>query len=97
MADPNPCTSCGACCTYSREWPRFTTETDAELEAIPAAFIGPRGMRCVGDRCSALEGDVGHKTSCAIYDIRPEVCRSCSPGDPECNTARHKIGLAALA
>lgn len=97
MPDSNPCTLCGACCVFSHEWPRFTTETEAELEAIPGAFVGERGMRCVGNRCSALDGNVGLQTSCAVYEVRPEVCRSCLPGDAECNLARQKISLPAIA
>jgi len=54
-------------------------------------------MHCVGNRCSALDGDVGLQTSCAVYDVRPEVCRSCLPGDAACNMARQRFGLAALA
>jgi Fe-S-cluster containining protein len=56
-------------------------ETEADILAIPAAFVGKRGMRCVGNRCSALDGDVGVQTSCTVYAVRPEVCRSCMPGD----------------
>ena len=72
-------------------------ETEADILAIPAAFVAERGMRCAGNRCSALDGDVGLQTSCVIYDVRPEVCRSCLPGDAECTTAREKFGLPALA
>jgi hypothetical protein len=71
-------------------------ETEADILAIPAAFASERGMRCEGNRCSALDGDVGVQTSCTIYAVRPEVCRSCQPGDAECNIARKKFGLAAL-
>jgi len=71
-------------------------ETEADIRAIPAAFVGERGMRCDGNRCSALDGDVGVQTSCTIYNVRPEVCRSCLPGDAECNVARTAFGLVAL-
>jgi Fe-S-cluster containining protein len=53
-------------------------------------------MHCESNRCSALDGDVGRQTSCAVYDVRPEVCRSCLPGDAECNIARETFGLSAL-
>jgi hypothetical protein len=49
--------------------------------------------RCDGDRCSALSGKVGVATSCGIYAVRPEVCRTCMPGDPECDMARRRHGL----
>lgn len=95
----NPCRSCGACCAYSRQWPRFSTEDDAALDLIPAAFVNEKqsGMRCDGDRCSALSGQIGLATSCLVYAVRPDVCRSCLPGDPECAKARQKWGLPVLA
>jgi uncharacterized protein len=94
----NLCQSCGACCSYSANWPRFTIEDDAALDLIPAKYVNARqsAMRCDGDRCAALTGDVGVATSCAIYAVRPEVCRTCLPGDAECNMARRRHGLSLL-
>ena len=54
-------------------------------------------MRCDGDRCSALSGKVGVATACGIYAVRPEVCRTCMPGDVECEMARKRHGLPVLA
>ena len=97
-ADEALCQSCGACCAYSAEWPRFSLETDAALAAIPPAYVDDaRGrMRCVGDRCSALVGAVGSATSCVVYAVRPQVCRECMPGDPECAMARRRHGLPEI-
>ncbi len=53
-------------------------------------------MRCDGNRCSALVGDVGVATSCAVYDRRPDVCKACMPGDDACRMARQHYGLDAL-
>ncbi len=94
----NPCQPCGACCGYSANWPRFTIEDDAALDLIPAHLVNDRlsGMRCDGDRCSALTGSIGTHTACSIYAVRPEVCRTCQPGDPECTMARRRHGLASL-
>src|SRR3954469_20793702 len=94
----SPCQACGACCSYSQNWPRFTTEDDAELDLIPEKFVNERlsGMRCDGDRCSALSGDIGVATRCVIYAVRPEVCRTCMPGDAECDMARRRHGLAPI-
>ena len=89
------CRTCGACCSFSRDWPRFTTESDADLDRISGEladhYLGR--MRCRGDRCAALVGEVGVLTSCAIYEVRPEVCRACEPGDEACRLARHRFGL----
>lgn len=97
--EASPCQACGACCSYSSNWPRFTIEDDAELDKIPAKFVNERqsGMRCDGDRCSALNGKVGEFVACGIYEIRPDVCRTCMPGDPECAMARRRHGLPILA
>ncbi|MBY3022370.1 YkgJ family cysteine cluster protein [Rhizobium leguminosarum] len=89
------CQGCGACCSYSPTWPRFSTETDAALDLLPAHFVAAnqQGMRCDGARCSALVGRVGSETSCQVYDLRPDVCRACVPGDDACLTARAFFGL----
>jgi uncharacterized protein len=94
----SPCQACGACCSYSQNWPRFTIEYDAALDLIPERFVNERlsGMRCDGDRCSALSGKVGEATACLIYTMRPEVCRTCMPGDVECAMARKRHGLPVL-
>jgi uncharacterized protein len=94
----SPCQSCGACCAYSANWPRFSTEDDEALARIPEQFVNAKlsGMRCEGERCSALSGEIGNKTACMVYAVRPEVCRTCMPGDPECTMARQRFGMAAL-
>lgn len=97
-AAADPCRACGACCAYAADWPRFTLEDEAALARIPPAYIDPRGagMRCVGDRCAALDGEIGRATACAVYDLRPDVCRACLPGDEACAMARARFGLVAL-
>jgi Fe-S-cluster containining protein len=92
----SPCQSCGACCSYSSSWPRFSLEDDAALARIPAKFVATSGMACTGDRCDALQGEVGKFTACGIYAVRPDVCRACLPGDEECNTARVHHGMEPL-
>ncbi len=89
------CQACGACCDYSPLWPRFSLESDAELARIPAALIArdEGGMRCVGNRCAALEGVIKQHVACTIYAVRPHVCRACMPGDDACHMARQRHGL----
>jgi uncharacterized protein len=96
--DRSPCQACGACCAYSANWPRFSTEAESDLALIPPRLVNARGsgMRCDGDRCAALDGRIGERTSCTVYAMRPEVCRTCMPGDAECTMARRKFGLPAL-
>ncbi|UIK08408.1 MULTISPECIES: YkgJ family cysteine cluster protein [Neorhizobium] len=89
------CQSCGACCSFSADWPRFSMESEAALDLLPARFVAADegGMRCEGSRCSALSGQVGVGTSCMVYDIRPDVCRECLPGDDACLMARDAFAL----
>jgi uncharacterized protein len=99
QAEDDVCRTCGACCSYSAEWPRFSLESEAQLGLIPREFVAEdeHGMRCTVGRCAALVGTVGQSTSCAIYPLRPDVCRACSPGDAECHEARRHFGLSRLA
>lgn len=92
------CQGCGACCGYSQNWPRFSIESEEALALIPEALVNARqsGMRCEGDRCSALQGEIGKATACGIYAVRPDVCRTCMPGDAECAMARRKFRLPAI-
>ena len=92
------CQSCGACCGYSANWPRFSVESDEELAAIPETLVNERqsGMRCDGDRCAALQGTIGEATACGIYAVRPEGGRTGMPGDAECAMARRKFGLPVI-
>ncbi len=94
-AAPFDCQACGACCAYSADWPRFSTEPDSALDALPPELVSDdlSGMRCVGTRCSALSGVVGERTACTIYALRPEVCRACMPGGEDCLMARRGHGF----
>ncbi|MFN3745181.1 MAG: YkgJ family cysteine cluster protein [Hyphomicrobiaceae bacterium] len=96
--DSGPCRTCGACCAHAPDWPRFTLESEDEIARIPAALIAAdgSGMRCEGERCTALAGTIGAETSCTIYAVRPIVCRDCLPGDDACTMARTARGLPAL-
>lgn len=89
------CQSCGACCAYSAEWPRFSLESDEDLALIPARFVSLdlSGMACENDRCLALDGAICKRVACTVYAVRPQVCRACMPGDPECMIARAHHGI----
>lgn len=89
------CQACGACCSYAADWPRFTLEDDAAIARIPPALVDDDHgrMHSTGNRCAALSGTVGHATGCAIYALRPDVCRACLPGDDACLIARRHFGL----
>ncbi|HEY1983495.1 MAG TPA: YkgJ family cysteine cluster protein [Xanthobacteraceae bacterium] len=92
------CQTCGACCSFSAEWPRFSLESDTDLNQIPRVYVNDEQgrMRCSGNRCAALRGDVGISTTCAIYAMRPDVCKACLPGDDACQMARRNFGLQPI-
>lgn len=94
----SPCQTCGACCACDPEWPRFSTEPDEQLDRIPTTLVDDSlgRMRWTGERCAALTGMIGEHVACMIYDIRPDVCRACQPGDEECNLARARRGMPAI-
>ena len=73
-------------------------ENEDHLSRIPSDLVDDslNGMRCHGDRCAALVGEVGVKTECVIYGQRPDVCRACEPGDAACRIARDRFGLGRL-
>ncbi len=98
VAEVSPCQTCGACCDYAPSWPRFSTESDEDLARIPAKLVARdhSGMRCHGNRCAALDGEIGDWVACTIYAIRPDVCRACQPGDEACRIARDWHGLPRL-
>jgi Fe-S-cluster containining protein len=95
-ATGSPCTSCGACCAYSYDWPEFSDDDD--LDGIPEELcdcdVGR--MKCNGDRCVALQGQIGQAVRCVVYESRPGVCRSFKPGTSNCNTVRRFFGLSDL-
>lgn len=66
---------------------------------IPARLVATdlSGMKCDGNRCTALIGEIGTWTACTIYAVRPLVCRDCLPGDDACTMARTRVGLPPVA
>jgi Fe-S-cluster containining protein len=87
------CNTCGACCETSADWPKLT-DADRGADGPPPEMVTPDGyMACQGDRCGALDGVVGVRTGCRIYERRPQPCRICQPGDQACLVARRKHGL----
>lgn len=87
------CTQCGACCAFSYNWVEF--DPDEDLDGIPESMCDCETgrMRCEGDRCVALVGEIGKSASCAVYASRPQVCREFQPGTAQCHTVRAHFGL----
>ena len=105
--DDNPCLTCGACYRVSFYWAETDTATDRGVpadmtEKLNAFRAVMKGTNRPDPRCVALEGEVGVRVRCAIYDRRPQPCRdlpfSGYAGVPEekCERARAAWGLPPL-
>lgn len=105
----HPCRTCGACCATFRV-SLYRAELDTAWGAVPSALtedIGPfrvamRGTTTTPPRCTALEGEVGVHTTCAIHAVRPDACRAFGASweqgiaEPRCDAARARHGLTPL-
>ncbi len=110
MPKPNPCLSCGVCCTMFRVSFYWAEADDAAPGGVPAELtekFGPfrrimRGTNGASPRCVALQGELGKAAGCGIHPHRPSVCRafeaSWSEGrpNPRCDQARARHGLPPL-
>ena len=81
------CRTCGACCSFSREWPRFTLEDDAASRPHPRRARRPasrahevrrRSLRRLGGRGRRLHRlrNLQHQTGCLP---RVRARRRCLP------------------
>ena len=90
------CTSCGACCFSTL--PEYVRVFGIDLDRMDdraRAFTDFDGNRCFmrldEGRCTALVIDPVRRTfTCAIYPMRPDVCRSLERGSGACRADRHE-------
>lgn len=94
------CTACGACCaTYrvSFYWGEAPLLPESMVEQVTPTMACMAGTNGPAPRCVALQGEVGARVRCAVYDQRPPVCRDVVPGDQRCLEARRRRGLGGTA
>jgi hypothetical protein len=97
------CTTCGACCASFRV-DFSVAETQSEGGSVPDGLWVPvtdrtarmRGTDHGRPRCAALVGPVGQKTTCGIYEWRPNPCREFEEGSDACAGARRRHGLPPI-
>jgi len=103
------CQACGACCcnTDENRGEKYVDYVEvtarAALRRHPGLLRrltvlnaqGERHMRLRGaeQRCVALEGRLGQRVSCTIYELRPAACRRVQPGSRECRRDRRERGI----
>lgn len=95
------CQACGACCAKYRVG-FYWAETDAHpLGFVPKHLthvispyrVAMNGTSSPTPRCVALEGEIGERVACGIYENRSSTCREFAAGSPECIKARIFNGL----
>ena len=92
------CTRCGACCSTFRVsfyWSEGERLPERMVEQVTPTMACMSGTWGPAPRCVALQGRVGENVRCAVYELRPPVCRDVVPGDARCIEARRRHGLAA--
>ncbi len=101
MVDPEifDCLRCGACCAPPDDRTSYVDLTARDLRRLGAAradlVVRGEGFtrlstahRTDGTRCIALDGRIGRRVTCRIYDDRPRGCRAFRPGSRVCRIAR---------
>lgn len=96
------CTACGTCCfstlpEYVRVFGCDLDRMDDRAQAY-THFLGNRCyMRIEDGRCAALVIDPrARRFTCAIYEMRPDVCRSLERGTGACLGERQEKGERPL-
>ena len=103
------CQTCGACCcnpdeNRDQQYVDYVEVTRRSALAKHPSLLrrltvvndrGERHMKLRGaeQRCVALEGRLGVRVSCAIYELRPAGCRAVVPGSKECRRDRRERGI----
>jgi len=106
----NPCLSCGACCASFRVSFYWAETTLAQAEGVPVELTEPitphyncmKGTNHKQPHCIALQGVVGQRVSCTIYQQRSSTCREFDwleadgQVSKDCTKARAKYHLLPL-
>jgi Fe-S-cluster containining protein len=116
MGIDNPCIQCGACCAFFRVSFPWEETSESDSNGVPFDLTEPvneflqcmKGTNQPHPRCLMLQGKIGTRVGCAIYNKRATTCRDfglhCKNGhlqvDGEnlerCNEARKAWNLPPL-
>jgi Fe-S-cluster containining protein len=100
------CQTCGACCANSRpnrdeKYRDYVQITGQDKLARRPDLLrtltilndhGETHLKLVGreQRCVALQGKLGERVACTIYELRPRPCRIVEAGSRECLARRRE-------
>lgn len=96
------CQTCGACCHGDEGWVHVSLEDDVRLDSsdiarslilttVHGGFV-KRSLKMIRGTCAALKQSPTN-VSCAIYSVRPAVCRELAVGSTACLQARRSYGF----
>ena len=90
------CKKCGACCAYKDpKWIEVQNDDAVNIpkDMLQTGDVFDLAMAMGEGRCCALKGEIGKQVECIIYEFRPSICRSVTPGHALCLYMRkfHKI------
>ncbi|MBX3287767.1 MAG: YkgJ family cysteine cluster protein [Acidobacteria bacterium] len=96
------CLTCGACCQGlicvgvrpadnvdpSLYW-------DVTTEAAEGEIVVDRYLRRDSETlaCIALEGNIGERVNCTVYETRPKMCHHFDAGSDRCHAIRRAFGI----
>jgi len=106
----NVCIRCGACCAFYRVSFYWAEAEDFTPGGIPLEMtqklndfrLSMKGTSGSSPRCVALNGFIGRRVACSIYERRSSICRSFEASwqnkvpNPDCDNARKAWGLQPL-
>ena len=86
------CQSCGRCCAPHADVPTYVALRHSDARRLPANLLALDELggalktktnygRCV---CVALVGRIDKRVRCAVYEDRPDVCRTYERGGEFC-------------
>lgn len=72
-----------------REAKRLVVLDPTIPSGLAMAVTTPSGER--RPRCACLEGALGARVTCTVYEVRPEACRDVQAGDAWCLESRRVV------
>lgn len=96
------CLTCGACCaSLLCVGVRPSDNVDPDLywdittEGTSGEIVVDRYLRRNGDTlaCACLDGVVGERVACSIYETRPVMCHHFDAGSDRCHAIRRAFGI----
>ena len=66
---------------------------DELTEKLDYHRVAMRGTNQQQPYCIALQGEIGKRVACTVYDNRPSPCREFDAGTERCFAARQRHGL----